>query len=187
MKEGVYLKNKNTSKFISSLIYAALGLVLIVYPTLIGETICWMLAGAAAAMGAVNLIGYAMSKGDAPSDESSDGLATGIVLLLLAVFIVIKSEFVISIPFVLGFMITVKGVVGVQSAITLKRFGYGSFKGSLIAAVLVMAFGIVMMMNPFSTVKVLFTMIGIGLLVSGVVDIAANIMMTREMKKFKDD
>ena len=188
MKEGVYLKNKNTSKFISSLIYAALGLVLILYPTLIGETICWMLAGAAAAMGAVNLIGYAMSKGDAPSDESSDGLATGIVLLLLAVFIVIKSEFVISIiPFVLGFMITVKGVVGVQSAINLKRFGYGSFKGSLIAAVLVMAFGIVMMMNPFSTVKVLFTMIGIGLLVSGVVDIAANIMMTREMKKFKDD
>ncbi len=30
-------------------------------------------------------------------------------------------------------------------------------------------------------------MIGIGLLVSGVGDIAANIMMTREMKKFKDD
>ncbi len=131
MKEGVYLKNKNTSKFISSLIYAALGLVFdrISYSDRRDDLLD--AGGAAAAMGAVNLIGYAMSKGDAPSDESSDGLATGIVLLLLAVFIVIKSEFVISIiPFVLGFMITVKGVVGVQSAINLKRFGYGSFKGA---------------------------------------------------------
>ena len=146
-----------------------------------------MLAGAAAAMGAVNLIGYAMSKGDAPSDESSDGLATGIVLLLLAVFIVIKSEFVISIiPFVLGFMITVKGVVGVQSAINLKRFGYGSFKGPHRCC---SGHGLRHRHDDESILhgKVLFTMIGIGLLVSGVVDIAANIMMTREMKKFKDD
>lgn len=188
MKEGVYLKNKNTSKFISSLIYVALGLILIVYPTLIGETICWMLAGAAAAMGVIHLIGYAMSKGGAQPDESSQGLATGIVLLLLAIFIVIKSEFIISIiPFVLGFMITIKGVVGLQSAINLKRYGYGNFKGSLIAAVLVMVFGIVMMLNPFSTVKILFTMIGIGLLASGILDIAANVMYTRQMKKFKDD
>lgn len=181
------MKNKNTSKFISSLIYAALGLVLIVYPTLIGETICWMLAGAAAAMGVINLIGYAMSKGGTQPDESS-GLVTGVVLLLLAVFIVIRQEFVISIiPFILGFMITIKGIVGVQSAINLKRFGYGSFKGSLIASILVMIFGIVMMLNPFSTVKILFTMIGVGLLTSGIVDIAANIVMTREMKKFRDD
>lgn len=182
------MKNKNTSKFISSLIYAALGLILIVYPTLIGETICWMLAGAAAAMGVINLIGYAMSKGGTQSDESSGGLVTGVILLLLAVFIVIRQEFVISIiPFILGFMITIKGIVGVQSAINLKRFGYGSFKGSLIASILVMIFGIVMMLNPFSTVKILFTMIGVGLLTSGIVDIAANIVMTREMKKFRDD
>lgn len=182
------MKNKNTSKFISSLIYVALGLILVVYPTLIGETICWMLAGAAAAMGIIHIIGYVMSKGAKQPDDNSNGLATGIVLLLLGLFIVIKQEFVISIiPFILGFMITVKGVIGVQSALNLKRFGYGNFKGSLVAAILVMVFGILMMMNPFSTVKVLFTMIGIGLLVSGIVDIAANIVITREMKKYKDD
>lgn len=188
MKEGADLKSKNTSKFISSLIYVALGLILIVYPTLIGETICWMLAGAAAAMGAIHLIGYAMNKSGEPSNEHGSGLATGIVLLLLALFIVIKQRFIISIiPFILGFMITVKGVIGIQSAINLKRYGYGNFKGSLIAAVLVMVFGIIMMLNPFSTVKILFTMIGVGLLVSGIVDITANIMFTREMKKYKDD
>ena len=182
------MKNKNTSKFVSSLIYIALGLILIVYPTLIGETICWMLSGAAAAMGVIHLIGYAMSKGGSRSDEGANGLATGMVLLLLAVFIVIKEEFVISIiPFILGFMITVKGVIGVQSAINLKRLGYGNFKGSLISAILVTLFGIVMMLNPFSTVKILFTMIGIGLLISGIVDMAANFVMAREMKKFKDD
>lgn len=181
------MKTENTSKFISSLIYVALGLVLIVYPTLIGETICWMLAGAAFAMGIVHLVGYTRARSDAGRESGGNGLVSSVILLLLGLFIILRQEFVISIiPFVLGFMITIKGVIGVQNAINLKRFGYGSFKGSLIAAILVMVFGIVMMLNPFSTVKLLFTMIGIGLLTSGIVDIVANITVTRHMKNSKE-
>lgn len=182
------MKQKNTSMFISSLIYIALGLILIVYPTLIGETICWMLAGAAGIMGIIQIIGYGMTAVETRVTGNTNGLATGIVLILLGIFIVIKSDLVISlIPFILGFMITLKGIIGIQNAVNLKRFGYGNFKGSLLSAILILVFGLVMMMNPFSTVKLLFTMIGVGLLASGIVDIVTNLMISRQMKKFEED
>ncbi len=182
------MKNQNTSRFISSLIYIAMGLVLIIYPTVIGDTICYMLSGAAVVVGVLQIIGYAMTTVETRVLENNNGLAFGIILILLGVFICVKKELVISmIPFILGFMIALKGVTGLQNAVNLRRVGYGSLKGGLISSVIIMIFGVIMMMNPFSTAKVLSIMIGVGLLVSGAADLAANVMMTRMLKKMKED
>lgn len=114
------MKNQNTSRFISSLIYIAMGLVLIIYPTVIGDTICYMLSGAAVVVGVLQIIGYAMTTVETRVLENNNGLAFGIILILLGVFICLKKELVISmIPFILGFMIAVKGVTGIQNAVNL--------------------------------------------------------------------
>lgn len=124
------MKNQNTSRFISSLIYIAMGLVLIIYPTVIGDTICYMLSGAAVVVGVLQIIGYAMTTVEPRVLENNNGLASSVIIMI---------------------------------------------------------FGVVMMLNPFSTAKVLSIMIGVGLLVSGAADMAANVMMTRMLKKMKED
>ena len=91
--------------------------------------------------------------------------------------------FLILVPFILGFMITFKGVEGIQNILNLRKFGYGIQKASLLASLAIVLFGLIVMINPFSTMKILLVMLGIGLVISGLFDIIADIIFTHKMKK----
>ena len=91
--------------------------------------------------------------------------------------------FIILVPFVLGFMITFKGIEGMQNVLNLKKFGFGYQKGVMIVSLVITIFGIIVMVNPFSTMKILLVMLGIGLLSSGVFDLIADIVFTKTLKK----
>ena len=178
------MKNKNISKFVSSLIYILMGLALIMKPGLVEDAFCYILAAAAILMGIVKLIAYMATKVETRIAEDTNGFAVGISLILLGLFVLMKSTmFVLLVPFVLGFMITFKGIEGSQNVLNLKKFGFGYRKGVMAVSVIIVIFGIVVMVNPFSTLKVLLVMLGIGLLASGVFDLLADMVFTRTLKK----
>lgn len=178
------MKNKNISKFISSLIYILMGLALILKPELVKDAFCYILAAAAILMGIVKLVAYLATKVETRIAEDTNGFALGISLILLGLFVLMKSTiFVILIPFVLGFMVTFKGIEGMQNVLNLKKFGFGYQKGAMIASLAITVFGIIVMVNPFSTMKILLVMLGIGLLASGAFDMLADIVFTRTIKK----
>ena len=178
------MKNKNISKFVSSLIYILMGLALIMKPGLAEDAFCYILAAAAILMGIVKLIAYMATKVETRIAEDTNGFAVGISLILLGLFVLMKSTmFVLLVPFVLGFMITFKGIEGIQNVLNLKKFGFGYRKGVMAVSVIIVIFGIVVMVNPFSTLKVLLVMLGIGLLASGVFDLLADMVFTRTLKK----
>ena len=178
------MKNKNISKFVSSLIYILMGLALIMKPGLVEDAFCYILAAAAILIGIVKLIAYMATKVETRIAEDTNGFAVGISLILLGLFVLMKSTmFVLLIPFVLGFMITFKGIEGIQNVLNLKKFGFGYRKGVMAVSVIIVIFGIVVMVNPFSTLKVLLVMLGIGLLASGVFDLLADMVFTRTLKK----
>jgi len=177
------MKSEKLSSVLGSLIYIALGLVLMFYPDIVGKTVCNILGGIAIVLGIVYIAAYLMTSVESRVVQNTNGLAAGIILLILGVFIFIKSEMVIAlIPFILGFMISLKGIVGIQNTVNLGKFGSGMYKGNLYAAIIITIFGIIMMLNPFSTAKILFIMIGVGLVCSGLVDILANFIMGRKLK-----
>ena len=68
---------------------------------------------------------------------------------------------------------------------TSKKFGYDTSKGVLIISVLITLFGVLVMMNPFSTAKVLFFMLGLGLFVSGLADFVSDMIFSRQLKKIQ--
>ncbi len=178
------MKNKNISKFVSSLIYILMGLALIMKPGLVEDAFCYILAAAAILIGIVKLIAYMATKVETRIAEDTNGFAVGISLILLGLFVLMKSTmFVLLVPFVLGFMITFKGIEGIQNVLNLKKFGFGYRKGVMAVSVIIVIFGIVVMVNPFSTLKVLLVMLGIGLLASGVFDLLADMVFTRTLKK----
>ena len=178
------MKNKNISKFVTSLIYILLGCALIAEPTLVEDMFSYMLAGSAIIIGVVKLISYLFTNVETRISEDTNGFALGISLMILGAFILMESAmFIMLIPFVLGFMITFKGVEGVQNVLNLRKFGYGVPKVTLILSLLITGFGILVMINPFSTKKLLLVMLGIGLAVSGLFDFIADIIFTRKIKK----
>ncbi|MBR4411275.1 MAG: DUF308 domain-containing protein [Firmicutes bacterium] len=178
------MKNKNISKFVTSLVYIALGAALIAEPRLVEDMFSYMLAGAALIIGVLKLIGYLVTKVETRIAEDTNGFALGLSLMILGAFILMESAmFIMLIPFVLGFMITFKGIEGLQNLLNLRKFGYGMNKVLLIVSLVITGFGILVMINPFSTKKVLLAMLGIGLLVSGVFDIIADAVFTHKLKK----
>ena len=178
------MKNKNISKFVSSAIYIVMGLALIFKPTLVEDLFCYLLAGAAIILGIVKLIAYMATSVETRISEDTNGFAIGISLILLGLFVLMKSTmFILLVPFVLGFMITFKGIEGMQNVLNLKKFGFGYRKSVMAVSAVITIFGIVVMVNPFSTMKILLVMLGIGLLASGVFDLVADIIFTKTLRE----
>ena len=116
--------------------------------------------------------------------NDTNGFAAGISLVIFGIFLWLKGTDIIAlIPFILGFMITYKGLEGMQNVINFKKFGYDTSKGVLIISVLVTLLGVLVMMNPFSTAKVLFFMLGLGLFVSGLADFVSDMIFSRQLGK----
>ena len=69
------MKNKNISKFITSLIYIVLGAALIVEPALVENMFSYLLAGAAIIIGLLKLISYLFTKVETRIEEDTNGFA----------------------------------------------------------------------------------------------------------------
>lgn len=180
------MKNSGIAKFTTSLIYVLLGLALMIWPQKVENVICALLAACVIIFGIAKLLGYAVTKVETRITEDTNGFAIGVSYMILGIFLWFKGTMIIAIiPFILGFMITYKGLEGIQNVINFKKLGYGTFYGVLIVSAAITLFGILVMMNPFSTAKVLFFMLGLGLFVSGLSDLISDIFFTRKLKQPK--
>jgi len=177
------MKNKNISKFAISIIYIILGIALVIKTNLVEDVFCYALAGSAVIVGIIKLIAYMITDVEDRIAHDTNGFAVGVCLIILGVFVFFKGTmFIMLIPFILGFMITFKGVEGIQNVLNLKKFGYDYSKPMLIVSLIIVLFGIIVMYNPFATAKILFQMLGIGLVASGVADLVADIIFTNKIK-----
>ena len=177
------MKDAKISKFATSIAYILIGVVLIMWPNKVEDVICSVLAACVVVVGLAKLIGYSVTKVESRISNDTNGFAIGISLVILGIFLWLKGTIIIAIiPFLLGLMITYKGLEGVQNVLNFKKFGYGVNKGVLIVSLVITAFGVLVMMNPFSTANFLFMMLGIGLLVSGLADLISDIIFSRQIR-----
>lgn len=175
------LKKLKWNVIISSVIYVALGVILLIWPEMTAKNICYVVGVISIAVGVVNLIDYIRK--DYSVDEYRYNLVYGMVFILLGIFIFVKVETVISIiPVLLGFAVTISGLLKFQNAVDLVRMKYSGWGIVMIVSILNIAFGVVLIMNPFASAMILFICIGIGMIYSGVSDLIATIMLSRSIK-----
>jgi len=175
------LKKIKWNVIISSVIYVALGVILLLWPEKMARNICYVIGVIAVAVGIVNLIDYIRK--DYSVDAYRYNLVYGLVSILFGVFVFVKVDTVVSIiPFLLGFAVTISGLLKLQNAVDLVRMKYKGWGAVMIVSVLNIAFGVVLIMNPFDSAMVLFICIGIGMIYSGVSDLIATIMLSRSIK-----
>lgn len=175
------LKKIKWNVIISSVIYVALGVILLLWPEKMARNICYVIGVIAVAVGIVNLIDYIRK--DYSVDAYRYNLVYGLVSILFGVFVFVKVDTVVSIiPFLLGFAVTISGLLKLQNAVDLVRMKYKGWGAVMIVSVLNIAFGVVLIMNPFDSAMILFICIGIGMIYSGVSDLIATIMLSRSIK-----
>ena len=165
----------------TSILYTILGLVLIIAPGKALRLACFLIGAVTVWYGLSKIIAcrrYGMAGDGQPFD-----LSLGVVLLALGLFLLISPQFIVSIiPVALGIYILVDSVSAIKRAQDMKALGFDKWWASLLAALALMAFGVVIILNPFGAVETLIVFVGIGFVLDGVSTLVNTILAGRIYK-----
>ena len=169
MEESMNLFEKIRKDVVwSSIAYLIIGFILLIKPGTALVTIVHILALLAAIMGVVSLVSYFRDK----YSVGNGGVIKGIVYFVIAAFLYAGAGIIISIvPFVLGLLIVVSGIVKLQEALDMMKYKADGSVTVLVISILSFIFGILILVNPFGTAELLFRMIGIAFIYNAISDL----------------
>ena len=171
---------------LTGVLYILLGIVALVVPETMQKTLGYVIGIVLIVAGLISIICYLLR--DAKENYYHNEFVFGLVGMVLGAAVLYKVEVIISlIPFILGILVLFSGCSKLQDAIDLKRLGYSSWAGMLVMAAINIILGIVLICNPFKAAIVLFRVLGVGLIISGVSDCFSTIYFARKFHKFKQE
>lgn len=171
------LKTLRNSLILTSVLYTVLGVLLIAAPGSALKWGCFLIGAVTLWYGAVRV--WAYWKGGGAYNQRFD-LFLGVVLLALGVFLLVSPQFIVSIiPVALGIYILVDSVSAIRRALDMKALGFDKWWASFAAALVLAAFGAVMILRPFATVETLVVFVGIGFVFDGVSTLVNTIVSDR--------
>jgi uncharacterized membrane protein HdeD (DUF308 family) len=166
----------------TSIVSVLLGLFLVIRPEASGNAISYIIGACFIFYGVVHIVSYLISK-----DESfyQYDLAKGIITVTVGVFLIVQPSFVVSIlPTLLGFIILVSGIFGLQSSINmLRRSPSKSWVAVFVPAVITIVLGILIVVNPFQWAKALLVVIGGCLIWNGVSNFWTHLCLSKRVKE----
>ena len=140
------VKKLKWNLILMSLLYVGLGIFLVMKPGTALNIVCYALGGVVLACAAVQLIRYFVVERGVFQSQLT--LISGLVCLALGVFLLLRSDIVVSIlPIVFGLFVIFDAIGRVQNALDLRRCGYDSWKGFLLLPVLSVVLGVVLIAN----------------------------------------
>lgn len=138
-----------------------------------------MLAAMLIIVGVISLINYLRK--DISGILYRYDLVVGLSAVLGGILVIIKVDQLLSlIPVVLGFLVTISGILKMQNSVDMLRLGQGTWYVAFCMAILNIIFGIVLLIDPFSR-ELLVYLLGAALIFSGITDLYVTISISRRL------
>ena len=157
------VKKLKWNLILMSLLYVGLGIFLVMKPGTALNIVCYALGGVVLACAAVQLIRYFVVERGVFQSQLT--LISGLICLALGVFLLLRSDIVVSIlPIVFGLFVIFDAIGRVQNALDLRRCGYDSWKGFLLLPVLsvVLAIGVILIVEgAINLLSALYTVLAV--------------------------
>ena len=177
------MRKINWANILRDLIYLVVGVVFIVRPADLEGKLCYILAVVMAVIGLLYLGSHFIQRIDESGRREGYGFTIGVLLIILALFIIAKQQLIIAlVPFLFGIMVMIRGLMIIQNLFFFRRMGFG-WAIPLATALVTMALGLFVMLYPFEKMTTLFTIIGIGLLVGGLAGFIEEILVVSAFRK----
>ena len=174
--------NRNTGNLILCIAEAVIGILLLINPIGFTSGIIIALGVVLTLLGAKELVCY--FKADPDSAAARNGLAKGLLMAISGIFCMFKAEwFIVTFPILTvfyGILTLVGGISKIQWAVDMYRQKQKYWYIEILGAVLTLLFAILILSNPFASTAILWTFIGISLIVEAVIDILAFVMGRRK-------
>jgi uncharacterized membrane protein HdeD (DUF308 family) len=178
------LKKVKANTILSSLLCAALGLVLVIWPDISMQIVCIAIGAVLILCGVIRLFGFFLNHDG--SVYTQGNLVMGIVLVVVGIWIVATPGKVLAIiPIIVGILIVIHGVNNIQQTITLCKGKYPMWWLALIMALLTIGLGILLITRPFAALDTVVMLIGFFLIYDGLsnVWIVSRIAKTVKMAR----
>lgn len=151
-----------------SVAYIVLGLVLVIWPDISVHTFCFVFGIGMIIFGGAHMILYFTK--DRFMNVMQPDLVIGVVCISTGCYILLKMEYMLEIiPFAMGIVALLGGIVKIQSAMDLKKLGAVRWYIMLVWALVLLAMGAILVANPFDEQqKVVVILTGASLLTDGI-------------------
>lgn len=185
------IQDMKQNYFVNAVIMVILGLVLVIWPDILGVMLCYLLGGALIVMGVIQLISFL--QGERLGFYSKFSMLMGIVLVLLGIWICTQPHVVLSIiPVVVGIIVLIHGLMDIQYTLDIRRTGNTKWWIALIAAILTLIVGLLLVFNPFTAYEISMILLGVAMLYDGGSDLVLLIFSylaqkdtDRRVRKFR--
>lgn len=175
-----YIKKYNKSSIITSILMIIVAILLITKPIKTMEWIIILISAIIIIDGIFDFINYFRS--DKETKLYSFGLIEGLLEVLAGVLIILNKDALITfLPLILGIWIILKNIIKIQLAINLKQIS-DSWYLLLIFAILSLLLGVLIILNPFSSIIAITLLAGIFLLMTETVNLIENIYLMIKLK-----
>ena len=175
-----FIKKMKLDIILIAAVLIGLGVLMLMHPDTTDDIICYVLAGAAIAVGICFLIDA--FKKEALADEHRYVLAIAVTALMIGVVLFIRHDDVVDyMPAALSFLIFFSGAVKLQNSFDMKRLNHGTWGLHAILALLGMVYGFILMMGLIDKSNI-WTWIGIGLIYSGFTGLISALVLARIRK-----
>lgn len=167
-----FVKTVKTAFTAVSAALIAVGAALVIWPETSVSVICAALGLISIAAGAVRLAGYFSN--DLYRLAFQFDLAVGVLSILLGALLLLRPENVlVLLPVAAGLFILVDSVLRLQTAIDAKHFGMSKWWAILLLAVAGAALGVLLLVRPFQSGRVLARLLGLTLAADGAENLLA--------------
>ena len=159
------LATLNRGNVIAALVFFVIGLFLIIFPEVSSSVLCYLIFAALLLDGLRHVICY--FRGQLSEALAGYDLALGACEILLSLFVLIRQGVMLSLlPICLGAALVVSGVIRLQRAFDLHRAGFPAWRTLLILGGAVALLGLLMLINPFATSRLLLIFLGVAMVVN---------------------
>lgn len=182
MKEKI--ANFFKGQILTSIIYIALGLCLMLMPVKTVYMICKVVFGIVLILtGIYHIVLYLLEK----KNETVFDMFSGAIIMIFGGFLFFNPQIVMKLlPILLGTLILIDSVWSMKGAFRLKKRQRKEWKFLLIGSILFVGLGIILIINPFAMARYTAIFAGAILVANGTMDVLFMILLKIGMRERKE-
>lgn len=178
------LKNLSVSFVLLSILYVALGLVLLIWPTTVMDVLCYLTGGILLLYGVFAIVGFC--RAEVRTAGTFFTLLLGIVAAAVGAVLLLQPTLFQSIlTVILGIYILIDGLLNLMRTLELRRMEHGGWTVYLVLSLITVVLGLVVVFRPMLAGSALVQLIGASLVYSGAADLWTLFQLSRRTKEYR--
>ena len=178
LKKLAVLLGGRTGGIAASAVEIVIGILLLINPEAFTKGIVIVLGLLLCAMGIWNMVRYFRRPVQAVGGDWA--LSRGVMMILAGGFCVFNSQWLLAVLpalfIIYGVMMLVSGVMKLQRMADLRRLRHPRWYMPGISALMYIILAVIILLNPFGTAMVVWTFVGVSMIVSAALDIITLIV-----------